>query len=323
MNNDLIVSVGTIIQNDTEVLENFIDETSTILANSNYNYEIVLVDNCSTDDSQAEIKKLQRKFKNIRLIVLSKQYDEEQAKTAILDNCIGDFVVLMDINSDPPKLILNLVEKALNGYDLVIGERNNRKDDSFLQRNWAGVFYKISEKLTGYCINPNYSDYICMSRKMVNSLVQIRDRSRYLKYLMLEVGYKHTTVKFDKIQRTNNRKKRSFLDTFGFAFEILITNSDKLLRWSSLVGFSISLLNLFYMFYIFFIALFKEDVAAGWVSSSLVNSTMFFFLFLLLSIVSVYISSVLKETKKGSLYYISEETTSSVIYKEIDKKNIV
>ncbi|MDF2608476.1 MAG: glycosyltransferase [Bacillales bacterium] len=102
MNNDLIVSVGTIIQNDTEVLENFIDETSTILANSNYNYEIVLVDNCSTDDSQAEIKKLQRKFKNIRLIVLSKQYDEEQAKTAILDNCIGDFVVLMDINSDPP-----------------------------------------------------------------------------------------------------------------------------------------------------------------------------------------------------------------------------
>ncbi|MDF2608477.1 MAG: glycosyltransferase, partial [Bacillales bacterium] len=87
----------------------------------------------------------------------------------------------------------------------------HRKDDSFLQRNWAGVFYKISEKLTGYCINPNYSDYICMSRKMVNSLVQIRDRSRYLKYLMLEVGYKHTTVKFDKIQRTNNRKKRSFL----------------------------------------------------------------------------------------------------------------
>ncbi|PLR90772.1 glycosyltransferase family 2 protein [Bacillus sp. T33-2] len=323
MNNQYIVSVATVIRNDMEILESFIDETSTLLRNHYDNYEIVLVDNGSTDNSVLNIKDLQKQYKNVRLIVLSKRYDEEYAHTAALDNCIGDFIVLLDLNYDPPQLIPEMINKGLSGYDLVIGERYNRKDDTLIERISAGFFYKVSEKLTGYYINPNDSDFVCFSRKMVNSLVQIRDRSRYLKYLKLEVGYKRTTIKFHRIQRSNWRRKKNFFNTLGFALEILITNSDKLLRWSSLLGFSISFLNLFYMVYIFMVALFKTNVEEGWLSSSLVNSSMFFFLFLLLSIISVYISSVLKETKKGSLYYISEETSSSVIYQDIDRKNIV
>jgi glycosyltransferase involved in cell wall biosynthesis len=323
MSNDFIVSVATIVNNDTRILEKFIQETSYILLNHFNNYEIVLVDNGSTDNSNLIIKDLQKKYKNIRLIILSKQYDEEHARTAALDNCIGDYVVLIDLNFDPTHLIPKMVEKALSGYDLVIGERNDRKDDALVDRLSAGVFYKVSEKLTGYYINPNYSDFVCFSRKMVNSLVQIRDRSRYLKYLKMDVGYKHTTIQFDRINRSNTKKNTDFFNNLGFALEVLVTNSDKLLRWSSLLGFFISFLNLFYMVYIFIIAVSKKDVAAGWISSSLVNSTMFFFLFLILSIISIYISSVLKETKKGSLYYISEETSSSVIYKDVDKKNIV
>jgi glycosyltransferase involved in cell wall biosynthesis len=318
-----IVSVVTVINNDEEILDSFIEETSPILANEYANYEIVLVENGSKDHSLIKIKELQGKFHNIRLIVLSKQYDDEIARTAALDNCIGDFVVLMDINYDPPSLISEMVEKARSGYDLVIGERNNRNDDRFFEVISAKMFYSVSKKLTGYNINPNYSDYVCFGRKMVNSLVQIRDRSRYLKYLNLEVGYKQTSILYDRIKRPTNRNKRNFFDKLGFALEAIVTNSDKLLRWTSLLGFLISFLNLFYIGYIFAIALFKKDVAPGWVSTSLVNTTMFFFLFFLLSIISIYLSSVLKETKKGSLYYVSEETNSSVIYKDIDQKNIV
>lgn len=318
-----IVSVAAIVNNDEEILDSYIQETSTILSSEYTNYEIVLVENGSKDKSSSTIKELQTKYRNIRLVVLSKEYDFEIARTTALDNCIGDYVVLMDLNFDPPSLITEMVEKATSGYDLVVGERNNRKDDTFFEGLSARMFYSISKNLTGYNINPNYSDFMCFSRKMVNSLVQIRDRSRYLKYLNLEVGFKQTAIKYDRIRRTINGKKRNFLNKLGFALEVIVTNSDKLLRWSALLGFSISFLNLVYLVYIFLVALFKKDVAAGWISSSIVNTTMFFFLFLLLSIISIFISSVLKETKKGSLYYVSEETNSSVIYKDIDKKNIV
>jgi polyisoprenyl-phosphate glycosyltransferase len=318
-----IVSVATIVHNDVKIVEEFIKETSSILSDHYANYEIIFVENGSRDGTVERIKSLQTKFQNIRLVMLSKQYDDEIARTAALDNSIGDYVVLMDINFDPPALISNMVEKAKSGYDLVIGERNNRNDDTFIENISAKLFYGLSKKLTGYDINPNYSDYVCISRKMVNSLVQIRDRSRYLKYLNLEVGFKQTSIPYDRIRREGNENKRSFLNKVGFALEVIVTNSDKLLRWSAVTGIFISLLNLLYMVYIFAIAIFKKDVAPGWISSSLVNSTMFFFLFLLLSIVSIFVSSILKETKKGSLYYVSEETNSSVIYKNIDKKNIV
>ncbi|PLR84337.1 glycosyltransferase family 2 protein [Bacillus sp. V33-4] len=318
-----IVSVATILNNDEKILDSFIEETSSILSDHFSNYEIVLVENGSRDNSLTKIKELQNKFRNIRLTGLSKQYDDEIARTAALDNSIGDYVILMDINYDPPSLIPDMIDKALSGYDLVIGERNNRKDDNLFERISAKMFYSLSKSLTGYNINPNYSDYVCISRKMVNSLVQIRDRSRYLKYLNLEVGFKQTAIKYDRIKRSNNGNKKNFFNKLGFALEVIVTNSDKLLRWSALFGFFISFINLFYLLYIVLVAVFKKDVAAGWISSSLVNTTMFFFLFLLLSIISVFISSVLKETKKGSLYYVSEETNSSVIYKDIDKKNIV
>lgn len=318
-----IVSVATIINNNEQVLDSYIDETASLLSEHFSNYEIILVDNGSNDMSASRIKEMQDKHRNIRSIVLSKQYDDEIARTAALDNSIGDYVVLMDINFDPPVLIPDMVDKASMGYDLVIGERNHRKDDSFFEGLSSKMFYRVSKRLTGYSINPNYSDFVCFSRKMVNSLVQIRDRSRYLKYLNLEVGFKQTSIKYDRIKRTDNVKKRDFINKLGFALEVIVTNSDKLLRWSALSGFLISFLNLLYIGYIFGVALFKKDVEPGWISTSLVNATMFFFLFFILSVISIFISSVLKETKKGSLYYVSDETNSSVIYKDINKKNIV
>ncbi|WP_239630035.1 glycosyltransferase family 2 protein [Paenibacillus sp. H1-7] len=323
MNHNIIISVATVINNDSSIIQSYINETLKILANNFTNYELVIIDNGSVDNSAIIIKELQSNYSNIRLISLSKKYDEEFATAAALDNCIGDAVVLMDTNYDPPSLIPLLIEKCLAGYDLVIAERNNRDDESFLEKISAKMFYKISSLLTGYNINPNYSDYVVFSRKMVNSLVQIRDRSRYLKYLKLEVGYKHTTVKYNRILRAGKRKKRNLLYSASFALEVICTNSDKLLRIASFTGLFTSFLNLMYVVYVLLIALFKKDVAEGWTSSSLFSSVMFFLMFMIMTVISFYISSVLRETKKGPLYYITDETNSSVIYKNIDKKNVV
>jgi len=323
MNTKYILTVATIIQNNDDILTEYVNEVIPLLKTNFKNFELLLIDNGSSDNSVDLIKQSQTVHPNIRLISLSKEYEEEHARIAILDNCIGDYTVIMDINSDPPAVILEMVAKSVSGYDLVIGERKNRNDDTFFERISAKLFYKLSKNLTGYDINPYDSDFICLSRKMINSLIKIRDRSRYLKYLKLDVGYKQTTIKFDRIHRSKFKKRKKLSHAVSFALEIITTNSDKLLKWASLLGLTISMLNLLYVFYILGIALFKNDVASGWVSSSAMSSIMFFFLFLIVSIISIYLSVILKESKKGSLYYISDESSSSIIYKKIEEKNIV
>lgn len=323
MGSNIVVSVATILHNDFDALQPYIEETVETLSSRYPNYELVLIDNGSTDHSAALVKLIQSSVTNIRLISLSRHYDHEHARTAALDHCIGDFIILMDINYDPPALIPDMVNKALEGYDLIIGEVANRHDHGLQNRITSKLFYKLSHMMTGYKINPNESDYVLFSRKMVNSLVQIRDRSRYLKFLKLEVGFKRSAVQYDRIRRCEPKRKRNFFSNMGFALEMIITNSEKLLRLVSLVGFTTSFLNILYVLYVLLVVLFKKDVAEGWTTTSLFNSTMFGLLFMILSIIGIYISAILKETKKGPLYYVTDESNSSVIYKNIYKKNVV
>ncbi|WP_123042245.1 glycosyltransferase family 2 protein [Cohnella candidum] len=318
-----IISVATILHNDEAILESYLMETGQVLQQCCEKYEIVLIDNGSTDRTGALIQTLQKQMVNIRLLTLSRHYDEEHARIAALDHCIGDIVVLMDVNFDPPSVIPAMLKQMNGGYDIVIGERTNRNDERFVDRAAAKAFYRISQWLTGFRIDPNQTDFVALSRKTVNSLVQIRDRSRYLKYLKLEVGYKRTTVKYDRIQRNREKKRRGILESFGFAVEMIFTNSDKLLRTVSLLALFVSMINLVYVIYVLLVALFKRNVAEGWTTTSLVNASMFGLLFIILSIIGVYISSILKETKKGPLYYVTDESNSSMIYQNVEKKNIV
>lgn len=323
MNKDVLVSVVAILHDDASIIESYIKDVVEILAESFKNYELLLVANGSTDESIAKIKSIQSRVKNIRLISLSRQYDDEVAYMAALENCLGDFVILMNINYDPPSLIPQLVEVALSGYDVVIAERSDRNDDTWLDKISAKLFYKISKFFTGYNINPNSSEYFIFSRRMVNSIIQIKDRIRYIKYLKLEVGYKQTYITYERIMRLGYKKKKSFLKSLGFAVDVIVSNSDKMLKLASLIGLLTSFVNLLYGIYVLAISIFKKNVIEGWASTSLFNSTMFFLLFLILSIIGVYISRVLKETKKGPLYYISDESNSSVLFNDLNCKNVV
>ncbi|MDG0811819.1 glycosyltransferase [Cohnella rhizosphaerae] len=210
MDKSTIVSVVSIVYNQFDIVETFIEDVQRVLIENYENYEIILIDNGSTDLTVQQIKVIQNSVSNIRLIALSRHYDDEQARTAALDMSIGDYVILMDINNDPPSLIPLMLKEADKGNDLVIGERRHRKSEGIMERITSKAFYKASQMLTGYRINPNESDFLLLSRKVVNSIIQIRNRSRYLKYLKLEVGHKQTTIKYDCIQRQKKRKNRSF-----------------------------------------------------------------------------------------------------------------
>lgn len=322
MENNKLISVATVLYNSEDVVESYIIDVLGVISNEYKYYELLLIDNGSTDDSVKNTKKILKKYKQIRLIVLSRMNDEQVAWTAALENCIGDFVVLMDINTDPPDLIPEMVKYSFSGCDIVTAETKNKKSESFAYRFLSKIFLSISNILTEHKIDLNWSNYVCYSRKVVDSLTQVKNRIRYLKYLKLEIGYSHYIIQYDQINRTGRKLKKPLLNRFFFALETIFSSSDIVMKIVTTVALVVSLINFTYALFAIGIKILNRDPVGGWASTSVVLSIMFSILFFLLFIIGQYISIIYKENKKSPLYYIAEEFTNTNIFDDFKDKNV-
>lgn len=321
---DILLTVVLVVENDQDIVDEAVRDIHSVLSETFSYFEILIIDNGSKDYTQLLVKKIQQKIPNIRLLVLSRSYHLEIAFAAALDNSSGDYVVLVDINYDPPRMIPKLIDEAAKGYDIVIAERKDRKEDSLIERVLTGWFYGLLGKILGFEFSTNASYFRVLSRRVVNSVVKIKNKNRYLKYFSAVVGFNHTSVIYQRINRRKLRiKRRGFLKSLIFAFDIIISNSSAPLRLAAIVGVLAGFTNLVFLVYVFVITLVKERVAEGWVTTSVMSATMFFLIFLILTIMSEYIARILNEAKEQPLYFIAEETTSSVLPPENKKINVV
>lgn len=309
---DTLISVILVTQNDQDIAQSVIRELNDLLKNSYNFFEILIVDNGSNDGSVDNIKNLQQELPNIRLLVLSRRYDQEIAFAAALDNCLGDFVVIMDMYCDPPALIPVLLLKAQAGFDVVIADRKDRSDNTWVEKMFAQLFYKIYGNLSGFYFSPNASYFRVLSRRALNSVIQIKNKSRYLKYFNAMVGFKQTHIVYDRVYRKNkNQHKAGFVHSLIKALDVIISNTVLPLRLVSVFGVLASFLNLFFLVYVFVISVIKDHIAEGWISSSVMSASMFFLLFLFLSVISEYIARILVESKDQPLYFIADEFNSA------------
>lgn len=319
-NQSTLISVVAIVQNDTDIIQSFITDTSTVLSANYQYYELLIIDNGSTDGSDGMIEKMQKELPNIRAMRLSRSYNLEIALASALENSIGDYVVILDANCDPPSLIPSMIEEAISGYDVVIAERMQRDEESLLEVQLKIIFYKLAGRILGYSLHPNASYFRVFSRRVVNSITQIKNKSRYLKYFIAWAGYKQKYFPYQRVYRRSGRHGPGFLSAARTAIDVILSNSAAPLRLASLVGVFGSFLNLLYISYIFMVSLIKQKIAEGWLTTNLVSTSMFFLLFLILTILSEYIARILDETKEMPLYFIEYETQSDVLSNRGDKE---
>lgn len=311
---DKLVSVALVMQDDATIIEAVIAEVSKELSQQSDYYEILIVDNGSADASVALVKTAQAVMPNIRLLVLSRTYDTSIAYSAALDNSIGDYVIIMDIRCDPPAMIAPLMAKALQGTDIVIAERKDRSDNTLMQKIFAKLFYSVVSKLTGINLVPNAAEFRVLSRRAVNSITQIKSKSRYIKYINAHVGFTQAYIPYNRQYRKGYRPRRdSFVQSLSRAIEVIISNSIIPLRFATLLGMLASFLNLLFIIYVFVVTLVKRQIAEGWISTSVLSSTMFFLLFFILTVMSEYLARILVESKDQPLYFIAEEHSSNFL----------
>lgn len=315
MINDILISVVAPVYNEEQCIKDYVEQTIRVLDNNYLNYELILVDDGSQDNTIKIVEKMLREIRNIRLISLSRNYGREVAMSAGLDSSIGDYVVIMDSDlQDSPHVIPKLINKAIDGYDVVYASRTIRKGESFLKKMLSKQFYKIVSNMTGFKIPEDAGDFRVFNRKVVNSIGQLKESNRYMKMLYAYVGFKVSSIPFEREIRYAGKTKYKYSHLFNASLDAIISFSNKPLRLLSIFSITLSFLLFFFVIGITIYKFnYSESIVEGWSSTIVFISLMFSILFIFLSIISEYISRILVESKNRPLYYIREEINSSHI----------
>lgn len=320
---DSFVSVVAPLHNDADIIEAFINETMRILVGNYADYELVLVDDGSSDATVERANALLREHRCIRIIRLSRNFGREAAIAAGLDSVIGDYVVVMLPCTDPPGLISEIVHKARTSGRILYGIAQDRGREPLLPRVGSLLFYWYVNSVLKLNMTRDSTFFRVLTRQAVNAITRVGDKHRYLRFLTTHVGFGSEGFAYREIQRSERCGKRDFRDAINTAIAIVVANSLHPLRFVSALAIAASLLNVFYSLYVIAIFFLKDEVAEGWTTTSLQSAGMFFLLFVILSVLSEYIGHLLVETRDRPLYHVHDEITSSVLIADEEKRNVV
>ncbi len=305
---DVLVSVLVVVQDDAAILPAFLTELHAELQSRFHYYEVLLVDLASKDSTTEVIIGQMQKLPFLRLLRLSARSQKEIGIAAALENCIGDYAVLMNPYVDRPSDIVRLVSAAQQGYEVVVAER----DATARPERGRQLFYALARRMLDVELSSVESDFQIMSRKAVASLTKIKNRRRWLKYFNSLLGFKKQVIECVPRDPPLKTRSRNFFVALQQGIDILISHSATPLRWAAALGVLASLGNLAYLLYVFAAALIKNKLAEGWLTMSVMLSSMFFCLFVILAVLAEYVSRILEESQERPLYFIELETESVV-----------
>jgi polyisoprenyl-phosphate glycosyltransferase len=314
---EVIISVILIIHNYENGIENVIKNTHEILSEKYPNYEIIVVDNNSDDKTHNKLRGMFKEITNIRIIRLSRKYSIEIAYTAGVDNCIGDYAVIIDPRMASPKLIPLFVEKLLNNYDIVYLRPNKNFSKWSAKRGFLFFLEKLSKNKFAY----ESAHMFAFNRKLINTFTTMRRKSRNFIYLSNSLGFSQTTI-HDSSTKIKKEETPHFFEFLFIVSDIIISNSFKPMRFLAIIGI---LINLFLLLYILFALIAAISFNVYFISKDLLGIyliilLLFFFLFSLLTVMSEYMIRILDETRNEPLYFISDEIDKSII--SLNKKQL-
>jgi dolichol-phosphate mannosyltransferase len=273
-------------------------------------YEIVVVDDGSTDRTVEAVRAELAKRPNLLLVRLSRNFGHQLAATAGIELARGNAVVLMDGDlQDPPELIARFVERWRAGYDVVYAVRRTRKGESPFKLFTANLFYRTIKRLTKVSIPVDTGDFRLMSRRVVEALRRLPERHRFLRGMVSWVGFEQTGVEYDRDPREWGATKYPLPKMLRFAVDGITSFSDIPLRFASYFGFSVSAIAFVYALIVVVAKLFRvypPGYTPGWASTIVAVVFLGGVQLISLGILGEYLGRIYDEVKGRPLYLISD-----------------
>ncbi len=323
MNASLFVSVVVPLSDDADILPGFLEELAAALRTRWENYEIVLVDDGSRDATPAVIDGLLKQHACVRYLRLSRSFGVENAVLAGLDGTLGDVVVVLQPDCDPPGLVPDFVEAARKAGGIVIGTRTGPARERALYRLGRRGFAWLVRRWMGLDLHPDAALFLACTRQAMNAVLRIKDKSRALRLIGTWVGFRQEYLPYRPVERRVPPRRRSLMEGIERGVSLIITNTSRPLRIFTILGLIGGALNVLYMVYIAAIALLKPRVAEGWVTLSMQHAVMFLLVFAILSVLCEYVGRILEETRDRPAYLVAEERHSSVMIANEERRNVV
>lgn len=271
--------------------------------------EIVLVDDGSRDRSAELICERAALDGRYRYVGLSRNFGHQSAITAGMELAGGDAVVVMDADlQDPPEVVLTMVERWHEGFDVVHARRRSRAGESAFKRGSATLFYRALRALSDVDIPVDVGDFRLVDRRAVESFRAMPERDRFVRGMFGWMGYRQTTVEFDRDERAGGRTKYSFGRMLRLALDGLIGFSDVPLRLVLWAGAIVSLSALAYGSYVVGLAFTDVRLVTGWASLAVLISLLSGINLLMTGVVGVYVGRMHRELKQRPLYIVARDT---------------
>jgi dolichol-phosphate mannosyltransferase len=271
------------------------------------NYEIILVEDCGPDNSWAAIESIAKTNLRVKGIKLSRNFGQHYAITAGLDQCKGDWIVVMDCDlQDQPEEIINLYAKAKEGFDIVLARRAQRKD-GFFKRFFSAAFYKTLSYLTGSEQDETVANFGIYSKKVIDAVVSMRESIRYFPTMIKWVGFESAKIDVVHDSREEGESSYNFKKLLKLALEIILAFSDKPLRLMIKIGLIISLISVVIAIDAIYSWLngdisvlgYTSIIVSIWLLSGIIIST--------LGLVGLYVGKTFEGVKNRPIYLIQKK----------------
>ncbi len=299
------VSLIVPVYNEEEAIDFFYEHIQTILTRSDYDFEVLFVDDGSTDGTLACIERLHRRDPRVRALEFSRNYGKEHALAAGFRAVHGDAAIPMDVDlQDPPEVVHTFLEKWEKGFDTVIGVRRRRVTDSFAKRVSAALFYRFYNVVCGKHLVCNAGDFRLLDRKCITALNALTERVRFTKGMYAWIGFRQSCVEYDRPPRARGTSKWNGWKLWNFALDGITSFSSLPLRiWSYLGGF-LALLGFAYALWLVVRTLVQGVDVPGYASLMVVTLCLGGLILLSLGIIGEYLGRIFEEIKDRPLYII-------------------
>ena len=302
---DRTISVVVSVYNEEKALEDFFRETSRVLEETGWDWELIFVNDGSADASLSVLKRLAAQDKRVKLVSFSRNFGHEAAMIAGMDFSSGEVVVCMDADlQHPPACIPEILKKREEGYEVISMVRTKNRTAGLIKNITSSGFYWLINHISDVHFEPNASDFFAVSRRVARVMREnYRERVRFLRGYVQNVGFKRTTIEYEAGVRVAGESKYSLKKLFAFSINTILCFSNMPLKLGIYTGIFSALLGVGVMVYTL---LTRQGAPSGYATIVVLLCFMFAMMFVLIGIIGEYIAILFTELKDRPIYIVEE-----------------
>ena len=318
----MLVSLVIPVFNEAETLHSMLARLRTALAG--LNWEVIFVDDGSTDASLEIIRSAALTDERVKAIGFSRNFGHQTAVTAGLDFAEGDAVVVMDADlQDPPELVPRMVELFEQGYDVVSPKRTVRNGETLFKKWTAALFYRAMARMVDRRLRADVGDFRLFSRRAVLAIRSFREQHRFMRGLVAWLGLKEAVLPFERSAREAGETKYGLLKMLRFAWTAVSSFSALPLRLSIAAGVILSMAGFGYLLRVLYLAFWTHALVPGWASIVVLQCIFSGMILLALGVIGDYVARNYEESKGRPLYVLTSAINTRAPQNEIPRAAVI